>query len=560
MKRFLLVFVVVFLFSSLFSQVLERNETMYYGGSLWSPPSNWNPFTPWNAVPGTTGLVYETMFFYDPLTGNFDPWLAEKGEWLDSKTYRVVLREGIYWHDNVPLTSEDVRFTFEIAKKYKGIHYSSVWEWLDHIETPDNRTVIFVFKDPRYHEWNELLYTLPIVPKHIWEGKDETTILQSSNEYPLGSGPYVAHSWDQNKMIFERFENWWGTKVMGVKPAPKYVVIVRVLSNNVALGMLMKGELDFSNFMLPGVPILKKVYNLNTWYDEPPYHLSSTVVGLFLNARKYPLSLPEFRRAIAMSINVDPIVQRVYEGAVLKADPLGFLPNSVWMKYYPKEVVEKYGFKYDPEEAKSILDKLGFRDVNGDGFREAPDGKPIKLTIECPYGWTDWMQAIQVIVDQLKVVGINAEPYFPDSSKYYENMYKGEFDIEMNANGTGISSTPWTYFNTIFYPDALESEFSYTGNYGRYQNPEVESLLEELNRTPLDNVEKVTELCGKLGEILLKDLPFIPLWYGAMAFITQDNVWTNWPNEHNPYAWPCGWANWWQTGALKILFNLKPAK
>jgi peptide/nickel transport system substrate-binding protein len=57
-------------------QVYDRKETLYAGGGLWSPPNNWNPFTPWAIMTGTNGLIYEYLFLFDPLSNEMIPWLA----------------------------------------------------------------------------------------------------------------------------------------------------------------------------------------------------------------------------------------------------------------------------------------------------------------------------------------------------------------------------------------------------------------------------------------------------------------------------------------------------
>jgi ABC-type dipeptide transport system, periplasmic component len=257
-----------------------------------------------------------------------------------------------------------------------------------------------------------------------------------------------------------------------------------------------------------------------------------------------------------------PLIQiklliETFEKMVEPSNAVGIMPIPGWIKYYPSEVAEKYGFKYDPQMAKEILDELGFKDVNGDGLREDPNGKSFKLTIECPYGWTDWMVSIQSIAEDLRKVGINVEPSYPDASKYNDDLYGGKFDIILNNYVTGVSSTIWSYFNAVFYPDAVESEYSYSGNFGKYENPDVEVLLDELNRTPFTNEEKIRQTVAQLSEILLRELPFIPLWYNGAWFQAVENVWTNWPDENNPYAWPISWGGHWQLCGVKVLFNIK---
>ncbi|MDK2865481.1 MAG: peptide/nickel transport system substrate-binding protein, partial [Thermotogota bacterium] len=334
--------------SFVFGETYARNETLYAGGGLWAPPSNWNPITPWNAVTGTVGLIYETLYLYDPITDNMKPWLAQEGLWISDNVFRLKLRKGLTWSDGTPLTAKDVAFTFELAKKHPEIYYSSMWNWLADVKVIDDLTLDFHFSDPRYQEWRYNLYQIPILPEHVWSKKSKDEILTGANEPPIGSGPYLFETYSQDRMVYLRNDNWWATKLLGLKPAPKRIVYLRVLSNNVALGMILKGELDISNFFLPGIPRLKQAYgNIHTWYDGPPYMLPANTAFLFVNTVKKPLDNPELRKAMAYAINPKEIAEKVFENQVEVSNPLGFLNIPAWMNVYPEDVVRKYGFRYD---------------------------------------------------------------------------------------------------------------------------------------------------------------------------------------------------------------------
>ena len=79
-----------------------RNETLYISGTQWGPPNNWNPIMDWQYATGTEGLVYENLFIYDPLKGEYKPWLAEKGDWASKNVYELTLRDGLTWSDGKP--------------------------------------------------------------------------------------------------------------------------------------------------------------------------------------------------------------------------------------------------------------------------------------------------------------------------------------------------------------------------------------------------------------------------------------------------------------------------
>ncbi len=554
-KVFIVGLLMIFVFGLVFGDVVyKRNETLYAGGGMWAPPSNWNPLTPWAAVTGTVGLVYETLFSYDPLTDTFIPWLAESGKWTSKDTYELKLKKGLTWQDGKELTAKDVKFTFELAKNIPEISYSYLWTWISSITTPDNYTVVFKFSDPRFHEWMYQMYQLPIIPEHIWSKMKKEDILNGANEKPVGSGPYIAETYDDDRMVYLRNDNWWGNKVFGV-PAPKRIVYLKIYSNNVAVGMIMKGELDISNFFLPGIPTIKKAYlDIHTWYEGKPYMLSDNTAFLFINTTKKPLNDPKLRRAMAYAIDPSVIAKTVFEEQVLPSNPLGFLPIKSWMKYYDDNIVKLYGFKYNVTMAKKLLDDAGYVDKDKDGWREAPDGSKLKLEIIVPFGWTDWMESIKVIAKQLQAVGINAEPKFPDYSKYWEDLTSGKFDLAINNFGSQNSSTPWTLYNWLIGQEI--AEYMYNGNFGRYNNQKVRDLLTQFNRTPMEDINAGKKILSELQKIFLQEMPAIPLWYNGMWFQASTQVWKNWPDEKNPYAYPVTWGGRWQTGGVLMLTKI----
>ena len=81
--------------------------------------------------------------------------------------------------------------------------------------------------------------------------------------------------------------------------------------------------------------------------------------------------------------------------------------------------------------------------------------------------------------------------------------------------------------------------------------------MRQVNSTPLEQEEKTHELLSKIEEIFLKEMPAIPLWYNGMWFQASESVWTNWPSEKNPYAYPVTWGGRWQIGGVMMLTKLK---
>ena len=538
-------------------EVFERSETLYTSGTQWGPPSSWNPFNTGNYATGTIGLCYETLFIYDPLTNEYQPWLAESGEFTSDTVYELKLREGITWSDGEPLTAEDVKFTFDMAQE-APVNISTVWDWLDSVEAVDDYNLVFTFKEALYQQWGNTLYTTPIVPAHVWGEFTVEQITSGANENPICSGPYVYESHDQSRMVWVKRDGWWATDALGLDIAPTRIVDIVNGSNNVAMGMGLQGGLDLSNNFLPGVATLVRGgYGIQTYYPEPPYMLSANTAWLLMNLTKPPMDDPAFRRAMAFAIDVDQIVNVVYGNIVQKSNPTGLLP--IWDQYVDQDVVDELGFTYDPDQARAILAEAGYADSDGDGFVEAPDGSKIELKVMVPFGWTDWMESINVISASAQAVGINLVTDFPDYPQYVEQRNAGTFDM-MIANDAQMSNTPWTYYNWMFQNPIEDIATLQNGNYGRYDNQEAFDLVDALDRVPVEDIDGMREIMSQLQRIHLTDMPLIPLWYNGLWSQVSTAAWTNWPSaaeDANHYL-PAMWRGYLNMTGILMLAELEP--
>jgi peptide/nickel transport system substrate-binding protein len=401
-----------------------------------------------------------------------------------------------------------------------------------------------------------------MVPQHIWESKSVEEITSGLNENPIGTGSYLAESYDQTKVVWVKNENWWGKELMGLDPKPRRIVDLVNSSNNVALGLVMQGGLDLSNHFLPGIATILEsggYGNLQTYYPEPPYMLSANTAWLLMHSEKPPMDDVAFRRAMAFAVDTDQIVNNVYGNIVVKADPTGLLP--VWDEYVDQDVVDDLGFSYDPDQARQILADAGYRDVDGDGFVEAPDGSTIELSVICPSGWTDWMEAIRVISAGAQAVGINLTPDFPDYPGYLDQRNQGAFEMIL-INDAQISNTPWTYYNWIYQNPLADIATIQNGNYGRYDNREAFALVDQLDQTPIDDLDGMKEVISELQRIQLTDMPLIPLWYNGMWSQVNTTYWTNWPSsvEGANHWLPVSWRGYWNMTAIRMLTDLEPVE
>jgi peptide/nickel transport system substrate-binding protein len=205
----------------------------------------------------------------------------------------------------------------------------------------------------------------------------------------------------------------------------------------------------------------------------------------------------------------------------------GLLPT--WSKYVNQSLVKKYGFSYNPTKAKGILTAAGYK-MGSDGYFRNPDGSKISLMIAVPSGWSDWMQAIQMISSDLKQIGIKATPTYPDFNTWQSNRNTGKFDLVID-NTPQLSDTPFTYYDYLFNMPVLSSQTNY--NFERYSNPAAWALVQKLDSTPKTDVAAMKSTISQLEKISMKNLPEIPLWYNGIWSQASTQVWGQWPSANS---------------------------
>lgn len=535
---------------------IPRNQAVYYNAAF-SPMKGFNILAPGMQHP--LG-VYEPLFVFDSIHFDLIPWLAKSYEWVDDYTLVVKLRAEPKWQDGEPLTSEDVKYTFELGKRHPEIAFSlikNIWTYVESIETPDERTVIFHMKkdNPNKLVMRQILTQTPILPKHVWTKIEQqySDLTEFTNQNPLGSGPYHVIYFSEDKIIFERYEDWWGNSIFG-KPAAKYLVGLNVRNNQFCNSLVAKGDLDWSQCFQPKVWELRP--NVITWFDHEPWLMPTPdrTGGFMVNLRHYPLNITEFRHAIAWAIDAEEISRKAFSHYAVPIDPSFIRKDSPLRKFVNETAVKQWGFTYDPNKAKQLLDELGFKDTDGDGWRNAPNGPNLEFTVVVVDGWTDWQMACEIFKENMKAIGIKVNVEAMDYPSWADRVRRGDFDFHPAQYDAWDPTGVWGFYRTVF-DSRVPNWPMVEGKSSGYKNPEVDKLLDEIGKTPMSDEEKLKQLYGRLIAIIAKDMPLIPVWSWGGIGIYSVRYWVGWPTEDNPYS-PA--EPGWFAENLLVLINIRP--
>jgi len=406
---------------------------------------------------------------------NVQPGLAERWETPDPLTYIFHLHPGVTFHDGRPLTSRDVKWTFDsLLEGQIRSTKKAVYRFVDHIDAPDDLTVTFLLKEPfATLPWNLSDGAIGIVP---FGSLDDMT------RHPVGSGPFKFVSAEQDKeVVLERNDNYWGTKAKLARV--RFTVVPDTTTRALEL---RKGSADIAINALTSDMVLALEREPRLEVQRAPGTILSY---LAFNLRDPLLHDVRVRQAIAYAIDRGPLIQYIWRGFAQPAASV--LPPQSWAD---DPNVRTYA--HDPAKANQILDAAGYRAVNGVRFH---------LTMKTSTEESTRLLAA-VLQQQLREAGIALDIRTFEFATFLADVTSGSFQF-YSLRWIGENEDP-DIFEYIFH----SAKFPPNGaNRGFYSNPRVDLLIDQARRETDQNVRK--RLYAELQEVLAQDLPYINLWY-----------------------------------------------
>lgn len=466
----------------------------------------------------TTGNVYSTLVILDwCIAAGVTPCpygdLAESWEIdADYRVYTFHLRENATWHDGVPVTAADVKYTYDtmIEKEYP---FASFLANVKEISTPDDYTVVielnntdvsFVPMMGQAANWYG-----KIMPKHIWEGTewDQGPYVDK----PIGSGPFKFVEWERaNHVTLEAYDDYF----LGRGVVDRIILQV-IPDKNVAQAEFYAG--NTARLPYDYAPTFGELESLRA---DPsievigsPSHYSR---DLLLNVTREPLNNVKVREAIAHAINRDEINQKGFFG-------LGAPSRYVGVPGMPTYLNTEAMFPdYDPVKAEELLDEAG--------YPRGADGWRFSLSIINPI-YADSKIISEITVQQLKAVGINARWDQLDQTAWKDKVWALDYDM------TGY------YVRYGPDPDAYREHFG-TGqarNLTGYSNSEFDALAEQARQTV--DIQEREKLYDQLQEILVRDIPYINVVQETKITLVHTG-WQGFPEQESGFGKSLGWFSY----------------
>lgn len=477
----------------------------------------------------------------------------------DGAVVTIKIRDNVNWHDGEPVKAEDLAFAYEVigSPEYTGVRYYYVedvvgmaeykageTDEIEGIEIIDEKTIEISFNEPNPSLLASGLWTSPL-PKHLFEDipipdMPEHDLVRVN---PIGFGPFKVDTIVPGESVtYVKNEDYW-------QGEPKLdSITLKVIAPETVANALETGEVDVVNSFptdqypdveqkLNNVEFLGKIdeaytyigFKLGKWVpDDPDNPDGAGQVEMDPDAKMADVNL---RRAMWYAVDNDAVGERFYNGLRWAATTL-IIP--AFPDYHDPTIETP---SYDPDMANQILDEAGYEDVDGDGFRETPDGEELVIGFASMSGGDVAEPIANYYIQAWAEVGLNVELVdgrLMEMNQFYDRVEADDpaIDIYQGAWGTGTDvDQRGLYGRNAAY------------NYPRYASEENDRLLAEGASAKAMDIEYRKEVYKEWQELMVEEIPVFPTLYRSVLVPVNNRV--------TGYSIDVSWGEWHEVGVTQ---------
>ncbi|NDL65222.1 ABC transporter substrate-binding protein [Acerihabitans arboris] len=434
--------------------------------------------------------IFDGLVYYDD---KFQPRPRLATSWevaADGLSITFHLRKGVTWHDGVPFTSADVKYSaLEVWKKVHS-RGRSTFSALKDVETPDDDTAIFRLSSPS----QVILSALDgaesqVVPKHIFDGGD---IRKSpENARPIGTGPFRFKEWKRGQyVVLEKNPDYWDKG----KPYLDRVIYRFIPDAAARSGALESGEVSYIPYA--GVPFsdiarLKK--NPELKFESRGYAYAAQTYFIGFNLRSPVLSNLNVRQAIAHIIDRQRLIDTVWYGQ--SKPEYSVVPESL-TRFYTSDIPR---YAYDVAKAGALLDEAGYPVKAG--------GKRFTLRLYTDPSSGQFLLAGEFLRQEFSKIGIDIAFSPLDNATFLKKVYS-DYDYDIIFQGFGVMLDPQMGLTRVFDSKAQSPGVPYANAFA-YSSPATDRLITAY-QNEVDPQRRI-DVFHQFQRQTLTDLPLLPV-------------------------------------------------
>jgi peptide/nickel transport system substrate-binding protein len=471
---------------------------------------------------------------------SFENGRAVKTALPDGKTgidLTYTIRADAYWGDGVPVTTDDVKFTYEVGRnKDSAVSNAELYRRILSVDVKDDKTFVLHF-DRLTHEY-AAIDDFVLLPAHLERAAFADpaqyrlrTLYGTDPANPgLYNGPYrVAELTQGSHIVLEPNPHWAGPK------PPFRRITIRAIENSAALeANLLSGTIDMVAGEI-GLPLDEALA-----FDKGHggefnivYKPGLTFEHVDCNLAVPALADRRVREALLHGLDRDAIVNSLFAGRQAVANSFVNPLDKGFTDSVPR-------YAYDPTKAQQLLEEAGWR-LQPDGTRKNGDGKTLAFELTTTAGNHSRELVEQVLQSQWKKIGVGIRLHNePARVLFGETVPHRKFELAMYAWSSAPENVPRSIFHSQEIPGAGNA---YSGqNAVGYDNPEMDHIIDTLE-IELD-AEKRQTLWAQAQVLYATDLPSLPLYFRSDAFVLPKWLAGLRPtgNQHPSTLWVTDWS------------------
>jgi peptide/nickel transport system substrate-binding protein len=439
-------------------------------------------------------MLFTPLIQYDEKF-NPRPWLAERWDLADSSV-TFTLRGDVKWHDGKPVTAEDVKFTFDLAKdttsgSLLGAAYLNM---VKSATVVDPRTIRFDFVAPHAQALDGFWW--PPLPKHLLEGVTATELSKHAfNRNPVGSGPFKFGEWRPNQSLTLDM-NAQFPEALGGRPNLDRVVFRIVPEATTMATELFNGTADVIGYTLQPDQA-KQIQQQSSQGVDLRHHPSREFTFIAWNNTREPFRDAAVRRALTMAINRDQIIQALLQGFAVPAN--GMIPP--WSPLH----TDIGALPFDANQARQLLQQAGWADSNNDRILDK-GGKPLRFVLQVNSANRLHQDMATVIQEQLGAIGVGVEIRTQEFQSLLQQYKARDYDAVL-AN--------WTLDTFKVDPTPLfscaQARVANSANRTGYCNPQADQLMNQ--GLAMTDQAQSKALWERFSKLIQQDQPITFLYW-----------------------------------------------
>jgi len=455
----------------------------------------------------------------------FTPRLADRWKWsADSLSVSFHINPRARWHDGVPVSGDDVKFTFQVVKDTSlASPLASNLDNVDSVSVPDSLTAVAWFHQRAPDAFFKAASPVAILPAHLLRKIAPADIHQSGfARAPVGSGRFRFGAWDRGSRIMIQADS---TNYRG-RPTVDRAIWLVAADYQAASARFLGGTADFLDVVKPElIPQVKaKGADIIVSPGSLDYGYAAFNLRNASNTGPHPIfGDRETRRALVMAVDRSAIVGNVF-------DTLGLVAHGPATRIMPTSDTT-IGIPYDPQRAARTLDSLGWK-PGRDGLR-ARDKTPLAFALMVPNSSPIRMKIAVLLQEQWRKAGANVRIDQLELNTFGSRMEDRKFDALLNA--WHIDPTP-----SSVREEWASSEIKKGGyNATSYRNPAFDAVIDSAVREM--NPSRSVQLYRRAYRILTDDAP--AMWIYELRNVQGASKRIH-PVGIRPDAWWADLADW----------------